>query len=90
LIGRTRRSQASADWSHVHQVRARAVKTIPEQGRIDFRKQPEPSFSTRWFELNGQLVNWGENILSVALLKGDPQATSQIVIDELEIWVEPK
>jgi hypothetical protein len=30
-------------------------------------------------------VNWGENIQSVALLKGDPQATSQIVIDELEI-----
>jgi hypothetical protein len=89
-IGRTRASQAPADWSHVHQVMGRAVKTIPEQGRIDFRKQMEPSFSTRWFELDGQLVTWGENVLSVALLKGDPQAADPIIIDELEIWVQPK
>lgn len=88
-IGRTRASRAPVDWAHVHQVGGRAVKTIPEQGRIDFRKQPEPTFSTRWFDLTGQQLVWGENILSVAMVKSDPQATGQIVIDEIEVFVQP-
>ena len=65
-------------------------KSIPEQGRINFLKQPEPSFSTRWFQLPSHLVEWGKNDLQVTLLQGDPQAAGKIVIDELEIWVEPK
>jgi len=89
-IRRTRASKSPTDWHHVHQVEGRAVKTIPEQGRIDFRKQPEPSFSTRWFELKGPLVKWGKNSLSVTLVKSDPLANDQIVIDEIEIWVQPR
>jgi len=89
-IGRTRASKAPVDWAHVHTVEGRSVKTIPEQGRIDFRKQPEPSFSTRWFELKGLPLQWGENVFSVDLVKGDPQGSSQIVIDEIEIFVEPE
>ena len=89
-IGRTRASQTPVDWGHVHQIAGRKVKTIPEQGRINFAKSAEPSFSTRWLELNHQLVNWGENVLTVRLTNSDPQATGPIVIDEIEIWVEPK
>jgi hypothetical protein len=89
-IGRTRASGAPVDWAHVHTVEGRSVKSIPEQGRIDFRKEREPSFSTRWFELRGLPVNWGENVLSVNLVKSDPTASGEIIIDEIEIFVEPK
>ena len=32
----------------------------------------------------------GENILSVALVAGDAQAEGPIVIDEVEVWVNPR
>ena len=33
---------------------------------------------------------FGENQLSITLTSGDPEASGEIVIDELEIWVQPK
>jgi hypothetical protein len=35
-------------------------------------------------------VNWGENVLTVQLTNRDPGATGPILIDEIEIYVEPK
>ena len=35
-------------------------------------------------------MTFGENQLSITLTSGDPQASGEIVIDELEIWVQPK
>jgi len=90
VVGRTRASRTPVDWSHVRQAKGRMHKTIPEQGRIDFRKQTEPSFSARWFQLPRHLVKWGKNTLKVTLVKGNPKAPELIVIDELEIWVQPK
>ena len=89
-IGRTLQTSPHPDWAHMRRAREQTFKNIPEQGRIDFRKEAEPSFSTRWFDLSSTLVRWGENVLSIALVKSDPQATGQIVIDELESWVQPK
>jgi len=67
----------------------RVGRGLPEQGRIDFRKGKEPAFSTRWFELKPSLIVRGENKLSVALKKSDPQASGPIVIDEVEVFVQP-
>lgn len=88
-IGRTRAADALVDWANVRPADGRKIKCIPEQGRIDFRPQKEPAFSTRWFELNDKLVNRGGNVLSVTLTRGNSHASGQIVIDELEIFVQP-
>jgi len=65
-------------------------KIAHEQGRIEFRAEGEPPFTTRWFALNESNVVRGENELSVTLIRSSPEGADPIVIDELEIWVEPK
>jgi hypothetical protein len=65
-------------------------RLLPEQGRIDFRKGGEPPFSTRWFELTPERVQWGANVLRFTLTKGDPAAAGPIVIDEIELFVNPR
>ena len=61
-----------------------------EQGWFDFRPEPPRVFSTRWFSLPPDTVVYGENCLSVTLARSDPGARQPvIVIDELEIFVEP-
>ncbi|MBI4677246.1 MAG: family 10 glycosylhydrolase [Elusimicrobia bacterium] len=89
-IRRTRAIGSPEDWTHVRRARGRALKTVPELGRVDLSRQPEPSFSTRWFELDRGSLRRGENVLQVELDRGDPRAADPIVIDELEVWVEPK
>ena len=51
------------------------------QGEID---RP---FTTCWFELTTPPAIYGDNLLDVTLIEGDPKATESIVIDELEVMV---
>ena len=89
-IGRTGQSDAlPGDRGHVREEGERIVPCIPERGRVDCREDSGPAFSTRWFSLSATMVAYGENCLSIALLQRDPQAEEDIVIDELEVWVEP-
>jgi hypothetical protein len=88
-MGRTRASDAPADWAHVRREDGRKVKCIPEQGRIAFGPKSGPAFSTRWFELNEDMGTWGENVLSVTLVRSDPQAAGPVTIDEVEVFVQP-
>ena len=64
-------------------------KIAREEGRIDFRAEGEPPFTTRWFALNESNVVRGENELNVTLIRSSPEGADPIVIDELEIWVDP-
>ncbi len=89
-IRRTRESSAPrTEWHHTRESGDRKVKCIQEQGRIDFRPDGEPAFSTRWFVIDESLVRPGVNDLSVRLVRSDPAATDPIVIDEVEIHVMP-
>ena len=91
-VWQTRESDAPpADWHHVREEGGKLLRCIPEQGRIDFRKEKEPAFSTRWFSLNASLVEIGRNRLEFKLAYSDPGATSpSITIDEVEVYVTPK
>ena len=44
----------------------------------------------RWFTVPPAAMAYGENQLSITLTSGDPQASGEIVIDEVEVWVQPK
>jgi hypothetical protein len=90
-IRRTRRSDATESgmvWER--QEGSVKIPCFPERGRTDARPQAEPVFSTRWFVLTPDLVTHGENRLSVTLRHPDPDAQQDIVIDEVEIWVDPR
>ena len=50
------------------------------------RKYPE----VRWFLVPPGTVTWGENELGITVVCGDPQVSGQIVIDEVELFVQPK
>ena len=50
------------------------------------RKYPE----VRWFLVPPGTVTWGENDLGITVVCGDPQVSGQIVIDEVELFVQPK
>ena len=91
LIGRTRETDApQAEWQHTHDVGGRTVKCIQEQARIDFRPEPEPPFSTRWFPVQPAAFAYGENVLEVGLVQSAPGAAGPIVIDEVEVHVQPE
>jgi len=72
----------------------RRIPCTAQGGWIDFRadiENPAPAFSTRWFALSDSIVEYGDNRLSVTLTRSDPEATSPtIVIDEVEVYVEPR
>ena len=68
-----------------------AIPCLAEQGWFDFRPEPGPVFSTRWFALAAAMLEQGVNRLTVKLTHSDPGARQgTIVIDEVEVWVEPK
>ena len=56
------------------------VAAASTQNAADLRCYPVPPTA----------MTFGENQLSITLTCGDPEATGEIVIDELEIWVQPK
>ena len=89
-VGRTRTSTAPVEWDHVRRSGDKLIKCIPEQGRISFPGATDPSFSTRWFSLSAEQVREGENCLSLTLGEGDPDSSENIVVDEIEIWVQPR
>ena len=47
-------------------------------------------FATRWFTFSAEMIVRGTNTLSVKLTGSDPEAKQDtIIIDEIEIFVEP-
>ncbi len=57
--------------------------------------RPNPRFlemvpDVRWFPVPTAALVYGENRLAISLAKADPQTRGDLVIDELEIWVQPK
>ena len=91
-IGRTRASDAPSPGGMIweRQEGTRKIPCFPELGWFDLRPEPGPAFSTRWFSLVPSTVVDGENCLSVILLLSDPRAEKPIVIDEVEVWVDPR
>ena len=93
-IGRTASSDRTTTVDSTREKDGRNIQCTAQGGRIEFRKDPEnpaPSFSTRWFALSPSIVAYGDNHLSVTLTRSDPEAgSSTIVIDEVEVFVEPR
>ena len=92
-IGRTAVSDTPAkpDGTYFRTEGDREIPCIPEMGWFDGRSDPTPVFSTRWFTLSKNIVAWGSNSLEVTLFEGDPDARGdRIIIDEVEVFVEPK
>ena len=44
----------------------------------------------RWYPVPPAAMTLGENELTITLTSGDPEPSGEIVIDEVEIWVQPK
>ena len=95
-IGRTAAKNAPRDqWSLKRN--GKTYRMIPERGRVEFRtasegyaiNRPDPTSSIRWFDLRGLPIERGVNRLAVTLSRSDPQVEESIVIDEVEIWVQP-
>ena len=92
-IGRTASSDLATTVDSFREKNGRHIPCTAQGGRIEFRKDavnPTPAFSTRWFALSDSLVEYGDNCLSVTLTDSDPKAESAIVIDEVEVFVEPR
>lgn len=89
-IGRTLASDAEPPTleDYVREEGEIKIPCFPELGWYDFRPQPGPVFSTRWFELP-LTIAYGENVLSIALIHSVERTEHPIVIDEVEVWVEP-
>lgn len=57
-------------------------------GKPDDRyARPFPNI--RWFPVPYAATTWGDNELNITLTEADPDATGKIVIDEVEVWIEP-
>jgi hypothetical protein len=93
-INRTASSDRATTVDSTRRLAGRMVPCIAEGGRIDFRanaENPPPAFATRWFSLAPDMLLSGQNCLSITLVENDPDADSPaIVIDEVEIYVEPR
>ena len=93
-IGRTTSSDQEMTLVSARERGGRSIPCKVEGGRIDFRataENPTPAFSTRWFSLAAAMVEYGENCLSIELSKSDAAAiSSTIVIDEVEVYIEPR
>lgn len=50
------------------------------------RKYP----NIRWFLVPSAAVACGENRLNITLTSGDAQASGEIIVDEVEVWVQPR
>ena len=94
-IGRTRISNAPPEqWSQCREDQGKLIVCIPELGRIasqrDARVRNGPPHSTRWFPVDPAMLVSGRNCLSVKLTNSDADISDPIVIEEVEIWVQPR
>ena len=44
----------------------------------------------RWFSLPPDAPAWGHNTLDITLADPDLQSSGALILDEVEIWVQPK
>ena len=58
-------------------------------GRLETFGRPLPPFSSVWFNLNQELLNNGDNYLTVQLTHNATDTNGEIVIDEVEVVVMP-
>ncbi len=58
------------------------------QGKAVTRTR-EVNPDTRWFPLPAAAPSYGDNQLDITLADGDPNASGDLVIDEVEVWVQP-
>lgn len=71
-------------------------------GRADTRSRERPAGpvnpavpvrpvfpDTRWFVLPAGAPAHGENDLAITLDQADPQRSSPVIIDEVEVWIQP-
>jgi len=91
-IGRTLPSDAqpTSEEGYEREEGAKSIPCFPERGWYDCRPETGPAHSTRWFSLHDPMVDYGENVLSVALIESAPRDGESIVIDEVEVWVDPR
>ena len=46
--------------------------------------------AVRWFPVPPTALNFGQNQLIIRLIVADPQTSADIILDEVEIWIQPK
>jgi hypothetical protein len=72
----------------------RGYPCMLEGALMDARVTPDKPgrpFATRWFQVRPGMVTAGVNTLSITLRESDPEAKGEeVVIDEIEVFVEPK
>ena len=82
---------------------AQSLRRLSDESRLDMAAVVDPDstagsglppvpelpgpFSTFWFELHAPPAAYGDNWLEVTLTAGDPSATQDIFIDEIEVHV---
>ncbi len=44
----------------------------------------------RWFPVPPDAMAYGQNKLTISLVEADPQTSADIVVDEVELWIQPK
>ena len=93
-IGRTRISNAPPEErSQRRKVGEKLIECLPEMGRLDYQGDPRvgqiPPNSVRWFPVDPARLVKGRNCLSITLTQSDAEASGPIIIEEVEIWVQP-
>ena len=58
-------------------------------GRADARARDQCP-DTRWFPLPTKAPSYGDNQLSITLTEADAQAGGDLIIDEVEVFVQPR
>ena len=88
-IGRTASSDRVTTVDSTREKMAETYPVLLRAGGSNFAHSQKTRFSTRWFALSDPLVEHGDNCLSITLTKSDA-ASPTIVIDEVEVFVEPR
>ena len=72
---------------------AQVAKQIQEgyshQVAESFQPAPDPPYLTYWFSVDEPPAVYGWNELQIELVSADPDATGEIVIEQVEVFVIP-